>query len=173
VHHCNRSTVDGILKAVGEKLDVLRVNVEENAVVPDLARDVVLRYTDNNTSPPLLPPELAPTLKQPKSTKTTPPQWMDESTVRILSCPASGVQDSEGMDAIIERQDIWSVDDNDGEHMEVENALPGCIFQLPSACLKRVSSRRKLRVDFDIINIDGPVPGNIHIQCSPTTGDDQ
>jgi hypothetical protein len=42
-HHYNRSTVDGIQKPVGKKLDVLRANVEENAVVPDQRR--TLHYT--------------------------------------------------------------------------------------------------------------------------------
>jgi hypothetical protein len=126
-------------------------------VVQDHANDIAIKYMDNSTnitSPPLPPPVLAPTLRLPKSTKTIQPQWMDESTVRITSCPATGVQDSESVDAIDENEDAGSVDDNDGEYLEIENALPGCFLQLPSSLLKTVSTRRKLSVKFDIANID-------------------
>jgi hypothetical protein len=46
------------------------------------------------------------------------PPLMDESTVRINSCPAAGVQDFEIMDAIRESED------NDEEYLEIENAFP-------------------------------------------------
>jgi hypothetical protein len=58
------------------------------------------------------------------------------------------------MNAIAEDDDIWSVDHNDGEHMEIENVPPGCIFELPSSLMKTASTRRRLKVDFGIINID-------------------
>jgi hypothetical protein len=79
---------------------------------------------------------------------TTPPQWMTTSTVRITSCPATGVQNSDVKD-----EDVWSVDDNDGEYLDIENALPGCVFELPSSLLKTASTRGGLTVNFDIINI--------------------
>jgi hypothetical protein len=73
---------------------------------------------------------------------------MDESTVRINSRPAAGVQDSEIMDTIHESED------NDEEYLEIENVLPGCLLQLRSSLLRDVSSRRKLSVTFDIVNVD-------------------
>jgi hypothetical protein len=73
---------------------------------------------------------------------------MGESTVRINSCPAAGVQDSEIMDAIRESED------NDAEYLEIENGLPGCLLQLRSSLQRDVSSRRKLSVTFDVVNVD-------------------
>jgi hypothetical protein len=53
-------------------------------------------------SPQLPFPMVTKTLQLPKTSKTMQPPWMDESTVRIDSCPATGVQDSEIMRAIYE-----------------------------------------------------------------------
>jgi hypothetical protein len=50
-------------------------------VVPDREIDIALLPK----SPPL----------PPKTTKTMRPQWMDESTVRIDSCPATGIRNSD------------------------------------------------------------------------------
>jgi hypothetical protein len=150
VRHYNRAAVDGVLKAVGEKLDVLIINVEDNTMVPDHESDITLLPK----SPPLPPPKFAPTLQLPKTTKTMRQQWMDESTVRIMSCPATRFRNSDGMDAIDEFEDIGSVDDRDADYMEIGNALPGCLIQLTSSLLKTTSARRKLSVSFDIINRD-------------------
>jgi hypothetical protein len=58
------------------------------------------------------------------------------------------------MDAINESEDIGSVDDRDGEYVEIENVSPGCLLQLTSSWLETTSSRRKHSVSFDIINRD-------------------
>jgi hypothetical protein len=75
--HYNRAAVDGIFKKAGEELEVLIINVEESAVVPDREIDITILPK----SPPLPPPTFAPTLQLPNTTKTMQPQWMDESTV--------------------------------------------------------------------------------------------
>jgi hypothetical protein len=152
VCHYNRSAVDGILEAVGEKLDVLIINVEEDTVVRN--REIDITLLGGAMEPPLPPPQFAPTLRLPKSTKTVRPQWMDESTVRIMSRPATGVRNSVGVDAIGEFEDVESVDNHDGDYVEVANVLPGCFLQLTSSLLKTVSARRKLSVNFDITNLD-------------------
>jgi hypothetical protein len=75
---------------------------------------------------------------------------LDESTVRLHSCPAAVVQDSELMDAI--REDRGPFLDPYDEYLEIENALPGCILNLRSSVLLTKTTRRKCVVDFDTIN---------------------
>jgi hypothetical protein len=104
--------------------------------------------TQTAKTPPFPFPMTTKTLQLPKTTKTMQPPLLDESTVRINSCAAAGVQDPEIMGAIHESED------NDEEDLEIENALPGCLLQLRSSLLRDVSSKRQLSVQFDIVNVD-------------------
>jgi hypothetical protein len=104
-----------------------------------------MQYNDADTiatPPPLPPPAHEPTLLPPTPTATTPPQWRSTSTVTITSCPATGVQDSDVIDAILECEDVCSSEDFGEECVGVENALPGCIFELTSSLRKPDSTRR-------------------------------
>jgi hypothetical protein len=83
-------------------------------------------HVDYKTTPPLT---YTPT--------TAPPKWMSTSTVTMTSCPAIGVQDIDVINAIIGSEDVCSSEDNDEEHSDVENAVPGCIFELTSSLRKK------------------------------------
>jgi hypothetical protein len=142
--HYNRDAVGVILKKVSEKLGVLAINANGNKAVQD--PEVAIAIVTKPIQPPLPPPATPPqfplplkttTLLLPRTTTTMQPLLLDEPTVRLNSCPAAGVQDSELMDAI--HEDVGPVD----EYLEIENALPGCILDLRSSLKKEM--RRGIR----------------------------
>jgi hypothetical protein len=149
VRHYNRAAIGGLLQVAGNRPDVRKdaplVDVEENTVVRNHMDDIVMQYSHDDTidTPlPLPPPVREPTPLPPTPTVSTPPQWMSSSTVTIASCPATGVQDSDVIDAILECEDVCSSEEFDEEYVDVENALPGCMFEFAVSLRNSDSTRR-------------------------------
>jgi hypothetical protein len=133
---------------VSEKLGVLVANEDKAVQDPEIA----IAYVPKPIRPKLTPqfplPFEATTLSLPKTTTSMQPLLLGESIVRLNSCPAAVVQDSELMNAI--HEDVGRGD----EYLEIENALPGCILELRSSLLRAATTRRNCVVVFDIINVD-------------------
>jgi hypothetical protein len=131
IRHNNKAAIDDLLQIAGARHDmrngVLLIDVEEDNVVRNYVGDVFLRYDDATTinTPPLRPPALEPT--------TTPPLWLSSTTVTITSCPASGVPDSAIIDGLLECEEVCASEDHDEVYSDIENTLPGCIFELASS----------------------------------------
>ena len=129
--HYNRNAVGVVLKEGSKKLAVLTIvaNEEKEDQDPEIAIAFVTKPQQPAVEPQIPLPFKATTLSLPKATTTMRPLLLDESTVRLNSCPATVVRDSELMDAI--REDL----DPDDEYLEIENTLPGCILDLRSSIL--------------------------------------